>query len=54
MSYASTTEPKFLGTIEDWFRTQSEILVLYRMRRGGGAQYFEFFSTFDALLARIR
>jgi len=53
MSYAPTTDPKFLGTLERWFQSQPEILVLIRVRCGGGAKDFELFSTFVALLQRI-
>ena len=53
MSYVPTTDPEFLGPLERWFQSQSEILVLIRVRCGGGAKDFELFSIFEALLRRI-
>jgi hypothetical protein len=54
MSHAPTTDAEFLSTLEDWFRSQSEILVEIRYRCGGGSQDFELFSSFQALSDRIR
>jgi len=54
MSHPPTTDPQFLGTLEDWFRTQSEVLVEIRYRCGGGSQDFELLPSFRALTDRIR
>ncbi len=54
MSYAPTTDPKFLRTLEDWFKSQSEILIEIRYRCGAGSQDFELLSSFQALSERIR
>jgi len=54
VSYAPTTNPEFLGTLEDWFRSQNEILIEIRYRRGAGSQDFELFSSFQALSERVR
>jgi hypothetical protein len=54
MGYAPTTAPEFLGTLEDWLRAQSEILIEIRYRCGAGSQDFEVFSSFQALSCRIR
>lgn len=53
MSYGPTTDKKFLGTLESWFQSQPEILVLIRIRCGAGARDYEFYTSFDALLKRI-
>jgi len=53
MSYPPTTDKTFLGTLEAWFRTQPEILVLIRVRCGAGSKDFELFCSFEALLSRI-
>lgn len=54
MSYAPTTDPKFLGTLEQWFRSQPEILALIRYSHAAGSKDFEFFSSFQSLTDRIR
>ena len=54
MSYAPTTNLEFLGTLEDWFRSQNEILIEIRYRRGAGSRDFELFSSFQALSERVR
>lgn len=54
MSYATTTDPKFLGTLESWFRSQPEILLLIRYSHAAGSKDFEFFSSFQSLADRIR
>jgi hypothetical protein len=53
MSSAPTTDPKFLGTLEIWFRTQPEILVLFRYSYAAGARDFEFFSSLQTLADRL-
>jgi hypothetical protein len=52
--YASTTDPKFLGTLESWLRGLPEILVLIRYSAAAGNKDFEFFSSFGTLSNRIR
>jgi hypothetical protein len=54
MSCAPTTDPNFLGTLEDWFRNQSEVLIEIRYRCGAGSQDFELLPSFQALFQRIR
>ncbi len=54
MSYASTTDEKFLGTLESWFRSQPEILVLIRYSHAGGRKDFEFYSSFQNILDKLR
>jgi hypothetical protein len=54
MSYAPTTDRKFLGTLESWFRSQAEILTLIRYSHAAGSKGFEFFSSFQSLADRIR
>jgi hypothetical protein len=49
-----TIDPKFLGTLESWFQSQSQILALVRIRCGAGARDFEFFSSYEALKAEIQ
>jgi hypothetical protein len=53
MSYAPTTDPMFLSTLENWFRTQPEILALIRFRCGAGNCSFEMFRSFEELSERM-
>jgi hypothetical protein len=53
LSYAPTTDPKFLTTLEAWLRSQPEILVLIRSSHAAGAKDFEFFTSFQDLSGRI-
>lgn len=53
MSYAPTTDPKFLGTLESWSGSQPEILLLIRYSHAGGSKSFEFFSSFQSIADRI-
>jgi hypothetical protein len=39
----STTDKKFLNSLEDWLRSQSEIMILIRDSRAAGSKSFEFF-----------
>ena len=48
-----TTDPKFLALLKSWFEKTPEILVLIRLRCGGGARDFEFYSSYEALFDRI-
>lgn len=54
MSYASTTDPKFLGKLECWFPSQPETLLLIRYSHAAGSKDFEFFSSFQDVATRIR
>ena len=54
MSYPPTTDPQFLSTLESWFQTQPEILVLIRYSHAAGNKDFEFYSSFQSLLDKIR
>lgn len=54
MSYPSTTDPTFLGTLKSWLRGQREILVLIRYSHHAGSKDFEFFTSFVTLSERIR
>jgi hypothetical protein len=54
MGYASATDPKFLGTLESWLLSLSEILVLIRYSAAAGSKDFELFASFVALSKRIR
>ena len=54
MNRASTTDPTFLVALESWFQTRPEILVLIRLRCGGGGLDFEFYSSHEALANRVR
>lgn len=49
----STTDKKFLNTLEGWLRCQSEIMVLIRYSRAAGSKSFEFFAQFDVLKKRL-
>ena len=49
----STTDKKFLKSLEDWLRGQSEIMILVRYSRTAGNKSFEFFTSFAALRKRL-
>jgi hypothetical protein len=49
----STTDNKFLKTLEDWLRGQEEIMILVRYSRAAGSKSFEFFTSFAALRERL-
>jgi hypothetical protein len=49
----SLANPAFLDMIENWLRTRPEILVMIRHSRAGGRKEFEFFSSYDSLIARL-
>ena len=51
--YTPTTASEVLATLERWFRTQSEILVRSR-GRASGSEGFEFFSSYEALVKKMR
>jgi hypothetical protein len=50
----STTDNKFLKTLEDWLRGQQEIMILIRYSRAAGSKSFEFFTSFAALREVLR
>jgi hypothetical protein len=54
MSYAPSTDKRFLATLDEWLRSQREILLLIRYSHAAGSKDFEFFSTFEALTERLR
>lgn len=49
----STTDKKFVKSLEDWLRGQSEIMILIRYSRAAGSKSFEFFTSFAALRERL-
>jgi hypothetical protein len=49
----STTDKKFLKTLQDWLCAESEIMILVRYSRAAGSKSFEFFSSFAALRERL-
>jgi len=49
-----TTDPKFIGTLESWFQSRPEILVLIRYSHAAGSKSFEFFSLCQRLADRIQ
>ena len=53
-SFTSTTDKKFLATLETWLGSQHEILVMIRYSHAAGARDFEFFSSFQNVADRIR
>jgi len=54
MSYASSTDKKFLGSLDEWLRSQREILVFIRYSHAAGSKGFEFFSSIETLMERLR
>jgi hypothetical protein len=54
MISARTTDPKFLATLEAWFKHHGEILVLIRYSHSFVTKGFEFFSSFATLAERLR
>jgi len=54
MSYASSTDERFLATLDEWFRSRREILLLVRYSHAAGSKDFEFFSSFEPLTERLR
>ena len=54
MSYVSSTDERFLATLNEWLRSQREILVLIRYSYAGGSKDFEFFSSVESLMERLR
>ena len=54
MGYTSSTNARFLGTLDEWLRSRHELLVLIRYSHAAGSKDFEFFSSFEALTERLR
>lgn len=52
--FTSTTDQQFLATLESWFVSQREILVLIRYSHAAGSKDFEFFSSCQSLVDRLR
>jgi hypothetical protein len=50
---ASTTDKRFLKSLEDWLNGQSEIMILVPYSRAAGNKSFEFFSSFTMLKLRL-
>ena len=53
-TYSPTSNLKFLGTLESWLKSRSEILLLIRYSHAAGARDFEFFTSFQNLVDRIQ
>ena len=53
MSYVSSTDKKFLATLDGWLRSRQEILALIRYSHSAGSKDFEFFSSFKTLTERL-
>jgi len=49
----STTDKKFLKSLEEWLRGQSEVMILVRYSRAAGNKSFEFFNSFAVLKKRL-
>jgi hypothetical protein len=56
MSKISSTDKKFLATLQRWFRSrkQKEVLLMIRYAFAAGSKDFEIHTTYKALKARIR
>jgi hypothetical protein len=54
MSLKSATGEEFLKTVEDWLRSQREVLILIRYSRAAGNKEFEFYTSFAVLQERLR
>lgn len=54
MGYPSTNDPRFRSTLEAWFRTRPEILVLFRYSQAAGSKDFEFYQSFRGLMDRVQ
>lgn len=52
-SLRSTTEKKFLQSLEEWLHGQSEVMILVRYSRAAGNKSFEFYTSFAALTQRL-
>jgi len=54
MSLKSAAGEEFIKTVEDWLRSQGEVLILIRYSRVAGKKEFEFYTSFAALQDRLR
>src|ERR1700758_2568522 len=53
MSLKSAAGEEFLKKVEDWLRSQGEVLILIRYSRAAGDKDFEFCKSFAALQERL-
>jgi len=53
MSYPATTDPGFLQTLDSWFLTQPEVLLLIRYSHAAGTREYEFFRSFRDVTERL-
>jgi hypothetical protein len=53
MTYAPTTDPQFLRTLESWITEKGEILTLFRYANSAGSKDFEFCYSFEELQTKI-
>jgi hypothetical protein len=54
VSIRSAADKEFLKTIEHWLESQPELLILVRYSRAAGNKDFEFYSSFESLVERLR
>jgi len=54
MPLKSATDATFLETLQEWLRSQTEILVVIRYSRAAGNKSFEFFTSFALVEERVR
>jgi len=50
----STTHRRFLRSLKEWLRDESEIMILVEYSRSAGNKSFEFFTEFAALKHRLK
>jgi len=54
MGVKSAAGEEFLRTVEEWLRSQPEVLILIQHSRAAGNKDFEFYTSFAALQERLR
>ena len=54
MGVKSTASEEFLRTVEEWLRSQPEVLILIQHSRAAGSKDFEFYMSFEVLQERLR
>jgi hypothetical protein len=54
MQSVASNNPEFLKTLENWCKTQPEVLALVRYRCGAGSREYRLFSSYGALLQWIQ
>ncbi|HEX7859682.1 MAG TPA: hypothetical protein VF773_05105 [Verrucomicrobiae bacterium] len=54
MDPESTADPQFIGTLRKWFESEPEISFFYRFRNAAGSKEFEFFTSLDAVVRRLK